>query len=239
MIRSAGSSSPRHGAGLFQDEAVPTATTRSGGAGVVDEHLLPGAAVLAHRALERGGEGLVELAELRVAPGAAFRVGSHVLLPQQHQRDALALELAVDAAPVGDDDGQRCRRARLQGGRELLFAPVLDGVPVQAGGGGQPDVLGDRALGGLQSGGDLCVRELRVPFQADHLLDHAQRDSFFGHSTPRWQKTVEGRRPGFAFSTQHCRRGRRRPYGAPLRLSRYRNGRSRCAEIEVRSRCPE
>ena len=45
------------------------------------------------------------------------RAGSDVLLPQQHQRDALAIELAVDAGPVGHDDGRNRRRARLQGRR--------------------------------------------------------------------------------------------------------------------------
>nr|ART89736.1 hypothetical protein [uncultured bacterium] len=89
------------------DEHLGTGTVDQphGGAGKVDEQLLAGQPVLAHRALERLGKRLVVFAELRVAPGAALGVGGHVLLPQQHQRHALAIELAVHAAPVGFDEG--------------------------------------------------------------------------------------------------------------------------------------
>lgn len=138
-----------------------------------NDALTGGASLPKRRWDERGGEGLVVLAELRVAPGAALGVGRNVFLSEQHQRDPLAIELAVDTAPVGNDSG-KCRcGVRLQGRRELLFAPVLDGVSVQAGGGGQADVLGDDAFGYLQGGGDARVRELRVPLQADDIFDHA------------------------------------------------------------------
>jgi len=82
-------------------------------AGEVDEQLLPGTPMLAHRSLERASERLVVLAEMGVSRGAALRVRGHVLLPQQHQRHALAIELAVEAAPVGNHDGLRRRRPRL------------------------------------------------------------------------------------------------------------------------------
>ena len=156
-----------------EDLRARTVSQLEGRSSVVDEELLAGASLLPHRALERLGELLVVAAELGVGPGPLAFVGSAVLGPQQHQRDALAVEFAVDAAPVGHDDGQRGCRARLQRSRELLFAPVLDGAPVQAGCGGQADVLGDDALGDLQRGGHLLVRELGVPLQAENIFDHA------------------------------------------------------------------
>ncbi|CAM3732644.1 hypothetical protein ROSA5918_05155 [Roseateles saccharophilus] len=171
--RCAGEHTAGSGHGRDEDLGAGAVAERHRRAGVVDEHLFPSTTVLAHRALERGREGLVVLAELRVAPGAALRVGGQVFLPQQHQRHALAVELAVDAGPVRNDDGKGSTGARLQSRRELLLAPILDGVPVQARGGGQADVLGDDALGDLQGGGDLLVRELRVPLQADDIFDHA------------------------------------------------------------------
>jgi hypothetical protein len=71
------------------------------GSGEVDEQLLAGAPVLAHRTLQALRERLVVLAELRVAPSAFIGTRGDVLLPQQHQCDALAIELSMHAAPVG------------------------------------------------------------------------------------------------------------------------------------------
>ena len=41
------------------------------------------------------------VAELGVAPGSSMGMGLNVRQPQQHERDGLAVELPVDASPVG------------------------------------------------------------------------------------------------------------------------------------------
>ena len=70
-------------------------------AGVVDERLLAGAVHLPHRRPQPPRPLPVDLAELGAA--VAVRMDLRVLLPQQLQRDAVALELAVDVRAVGPD----------------------------------------------------------------------------------------------------------------------------------------
>lgn len=139
----------------------------------VHEQFLAGAPVLPHGSLQGRGKGLVVLAELRVSPRTALGVGGHVLLPQQRERDAFAVQLSMDAGPVGHHHRLRGYRAWLQGLRERLLAQALGALPVETGRFGQRDVLGDDALGDLQGGGNLRVRQLRVPLQADDIFDHA------------------------------------------------------------------
>ena len=70
-------------------------------AGEVDERLLAGPVHLPHRRPQPPRPLPVDLAELRAA--VAVRMDLGVLLPQQLQRDAVALELAVDIRAVGPD----------------------------------------------------------------------------------------------------------------------------------------
>lgn len=100
-------------------------------------------------------------------------MGLHVLLPQQHERDALAVELALDASPVRGDVGLRGVGLGQQGRGQSLLAPVLDRLPVQASGMGQANILGHGPFGDVQGGGDLLVREVGLPLQADTVFDHA------------------------------------------------------------------
>lgn len=100
-------------------------------------------------------------------------MGLHVLLPQQHERDALAVELALDASPVRGDVGLRGVGLGQQGRGQSLLAPVLDRLPVQASGMGQANILGHGPFGDVQGGGDLLVREVGLPLQADNVFDHA------------------------------------------------------------------
>ena len=139
----------------------------------VNEQLLAGAPVLAHRALEPGAEGLVVLAELRIAPGTRLGMLGDVLLPQQQQGDALAAELLVNAAPIGFHVGREARRARQQPSKQRSLIPRAHRLPIQPGGRGQSDVLRDDTLGYRQGGGNLLVRELTLPLQANDVLDHA------------------------------------------------------------------
>ena len=69
--------------------------------GVIDEQLVAAHMGLAHGDRELAFPGSVQLAETRVA--VAFRIARDVLVPEDRQRDMLALELAMDARPVGLD----------------------------------------------------------------------------------------------------------------------------------------
>jgi len=100
-------------------------------------------------------------------------MGLHILLPQQHERHTLAVEFTVDTAPVGGDVRLRGVGLGQQGGGQSLLAPALDSLPIQAGGIGQANVLGDGSLGYVEGGSDLLVREIGLPLQADNVFDHA------------------------------------------------------------------
>ena len=77
----------------------PVDDHRHGVAGVIDEQLVAAEMGLAHRHRQLARPGPVELAEPGVA--IAVRVLLDVLVPQDRQRDVLALQLAVDARPIG------------------------------------------------------------------------------------------------------------------------------------------
>jgi hypothetical protein len=174
-LRGRGASKDATGGGHGRDKDLGARAIVYGhrGAREVDEQLLAGTSVLAHRAFEGLGEVLVVTAELGVAPGTTMGMGLHVLLPQQHERDALAVEFTVDAAPVGGDVGLRGVRLGQQGGGQSLLAPALHHLPVQACGMAQANILGHGPFGDVEGGGDLLVRELGLPLQADNVFDHA------------------------------------------------------------------
>ncbi len=83
------------------DLAAGRVDQRDGRPGVVDEQLLAGDVDLPHRAAQQLPELDVALAEARPAVGNPLGLRP-VLLPQQLQRDALAPQLAMDLAEVGD-----------------------------------------------------------------------------------------------------------------------------------------
>jgi hypothetical protein len=68
-------------------------------AGIVDEQLLAGDMDLAQGRLEAAGPFLVAFAEPRIAE--AVRACVAILLPQQHQRDVRAPQLAMHERPIG------------------------------------------------------------------------------------------------------------------------------------------
>ena len=140
--------------------------------------------MLTHRALERLGEGLVVLAELRVSPGAPALMGGPVLLPQQHQRDALAAQLDVHAGKVGLEyrhlGDAAPQQPPLQGG----LLEVGYGGPIQARGARQPEVLGHDALGDAQAACDGLVRQRSAVLESEDVLDHAYVHSLLRHRRP-------------------------------------------------------
>ena len=102
--------------------------------------------LLPHRALERFGEAAVVLAELRVAPGPLAGMFGLVFLPQQHQRDAFAAQLLVDAPKVGHGEVGLTFRTAKQATLQCRLIHLADGRPVQARRRGQANVLGNDAL---------------------------------------------------------------------------------------------
>jgi hypothetical protein len=66
---------------------------------VVDEHLVAGHVMLAHHRRQPPLELPIKIAEARVA--VAVQMSLAVLLPQHHQADARALELAGKSRPIG------------------------------------------------------------------------------------------------------------------------------------------
>jgi len=154
-------------------------------AGVVDEQLLAGAVDLAHRTLELLGEAPIVLAELRVAIGVALGVIGAVLLPQQHQRHAFAVQLLVQAAVVGLHMVARPFRRHQQAPFERGLVDALHARPIEAGGGGQANILGDDALRNAQRGSNLLVRQAGVEFQTQYVFNLTHIDPWYGHAVSR------------------------------------------------------
>jgi hypothetical protein len=96
-----------------------------------------------------------------------------VFLPQQHQRDALALQVLLHPRPVGLDEDRRRARARQQGVLQARLVPVANRVPAQLRRAGPRQVLLHHVLGDAQGGGDLVVGQPRFTLQSDDILDHA------------------------------------------------------------------
>ena len=95
----------------------------------VDESLLAGAVHLPHRRPQPPRPLPVDLAELRVAVAAGMDL--EVLLPEQLQRDPVALELAVDVRAVGSGSVGHWRRAAKQPGLERRVVQVGRQRPAQ------------------------------------------------------------------------------------------------------------
>mmetsp|Transcript_6076 Transcript_6076/g.24370 ORF Transcript_6076/g.24370 Transcript_6076/m.24370 type:complete len:788 (+) Transcript_6076:480-2843(+) len=151
-----------------------------GVAGVVDKQLLAGNVDLAHRALLALGELGVLDAKARVLVGQ--RVARGVLLPQQHQGDARALELLVHDAEVrGELVAAAGQRRAVHPGLQLFVCEALGKLTVHACHPGQGDVLAHRALGDLQRAADLAVAQAGLQVQAQCLSDLSHRDSVGWH----------------------------------------------------------
>lgn len=85
------------------DKDVSPRAVAQGRAGEIDKQFLARAVCLPHGTLEGLDPAPVVFAVLRVLVGARLGVVGLVLLPQQHQRHALAAELTVDLGKVGVD----------------------------------------------------------------------------------------------------------------------------------------
>ena len=125
-----------------------------GGACVVDEDLLACAVDLAHGVLELARPVAVAGTEGRVLV-AALADGLPVLFPEQRQGDAFLLQFLMNQRIV------RFGKGRFAGGtlpvEQFLQPGIIEGFgnrPGHANGTGQPQVLGDHALGNLERPGN-------------------------------------------------------------------------------------
>ena len=144
---------------------MPAIDDRHRVAGVVDEQFVAGAVDLAHRALQALREAMIEPAELAVAIRLAG-MGAAVLLPQQLQGDALALEFLVQVREVGRGIAFHHRRGvRKQQRLEPRLVHFRRQRPAETGIAGALHVLGHRPLGYLGGGGDPFVAETRLELE--------------------------------------------------------------------------
>ena len=153
---------------------APAVANADRGAGVVHEELLACAVHLTHRAAQRLRERTVMLEELRAPPGALARVRGDVLLPQQHQRHALAREFAMHAGKVRHHHLRMLGAAVEQSRLQRLLVHAGDRCPIgQTGRLSQAYVLGHNALGDVQRLRDSLVRQARVVLESKSFLNHA------------------------------------------------------------------
>ena len=171
--------------GGHEDVGAAAVGERDGGAGVIDEQLLAGAVDLAHRALELPGEAAVIFAELRVAVGLAIGIVGAVLLPQEHQRHALAAQFLVQVAVVGLDVLSRTFWRNKQAPLQRRLINALDRRPIQARRCGQAKVLGHGSLRHPQCSSDLPVRQLGVELQTQYIFYLTHIDPRCGHAISR------------------------------------------------------
>ena len=128
---------------------------------------------LAHGAFERLGVFTVMHAKLRVAMCLLLTVLLNVLLPQQHQRHALATQLLVDEPVIGQDKAALRGNTADQPLMQLRLVHGLNLFPAQARGTGQARVLGDDALGDAQGDGYSFIGEIAYVFETQNVLDIA------------------------------------------------------------------
>ena len=164
-----------------EDLRARTVSQLEGRSSVVDEELLAGASLLPHRALERLGERLVVTAELGVGPGPLAFVGSAVLGPQQHQRDALAAQFDVHSWVVGFDHATERGTAAQQPALEHRLVEIDRRDPVESGRTRQAEVLGNGALGDRQALRNALVGEPALQLESEYVLDHAYVHALLRH----------------------------------------------------------
>jgi hypothetical protein len=127
-------------------------------------------------------------------------MGLHILLPQQHERDALAAQFDVHAGEVGLDHRRLGSAAPEQPALKPGLVEFGHSGPVQAGGAGQAEVLGDHALGNAEAARDGLMRERGAVLESEDVLDHAYVHSLLRHRRSG-QKAVTLCRRGGSYAT--------------------------------------
>ncbi len=141
--------------------------------GVIDEDLLARLVLLTQHGIELCGPRAIENAEPRVLIPVGIR--ALVLLPEQLERHALALELAVDSGPIGkrtrDRFRGRCREEPcLERRRVIEFRRQW---PWQAGRSEAAEVITDSAVGRADTLGDLADAPPTLVGEAEDFNDLA------------------------------------------------------------------
>jgi hypothetical protein len=148
---------------------------------------------LAHRDRELALPAAVKVAEAGVA--VALRIALDVFVPEERQRDVLALELPLDVRPVGlglppvavPRPGLR-EQPRLERG----IGHLVGQWPAQPGGLEASDGRADRRRGHADPTGDLTVRYTANELQPKHFAHMAHGHSLCWHPVP----PSESRRSG-------------------------------------------
>jgi len=163
--------------------------------GVVDEQFLAGDMGLPHRAAQQLPKLAVALAEARPAVGNTLRL-SPILLPQQLQRDALAPQLAMDRAEVGNGKLRVDVALRMQSRVQGRVIECLRFTVRQPGGCGGGQVVRHRALGDTQRGGDLRVGQRTFVLETENFSNSSHGNPVGWHRRLPEQKgeSVPGRR---------------------------------------------
>jgi hypothetical protein len=172
-----------------RDLAGARVDDRHGLPGVVDEQPLTCDVGLSHRARQRCRPRPVFDAETRVLVGEVVAAG--VLLPQQLQGHARALELLVDVGVVRLKLGARTRYRRpVQAPLQLGIVELLGQRPVDTGAASHRHDAADRALGHLQRTAALAVAQPRLQVQAQDFSDLTHRDPRCGHGSAKKASSV-------------------------------------------------
>ena len=118
-------------------------------------------------------------------------MGGAVFAPQQHQRHALAAQFDVHAGVVGFDHAAERGTAAHQPAFERRLVEIGRRRPVEAGGAGQAEVLGNGALGDRQALRDALVRQAALVLESEYVLDHAYVHALLRHrSRPKGREAM-------------------------------------------------
>jgi hypothetical protein len=140
--------------------------------GVIDEDLLAGPVLLAHREPMAGEPLAVVVAE----PGVAVAVGVllEILEVQQFQGDAGLLPLGVEVRAIGDGAAAPAgRRHAVETGLQDVVGELLDLLPVQPRVGRPAEDAGHGPDADIETGGHLPVAAGQRPLLAENLADLA------------------------------------------------------------------
>ena len=184
--------------------------------GEVEEELLAGTMLLAHDDVQAARVGPITLGEPRVAEaiGAALTVFG----PEEHERDALAVQLTVDARPIGfratKDRGRRCRAFAEEPFLELAIVECVGERPRQARVCGPVEIVADGCSGQADGDADGPGTQVLGRMEPQDFTDLAHGSTGTGHRF--FSSTVWSRR---GWPMRRASRGRWR---APHRVAKTR-----------------
>ena len=197
---------------------------------------------LAHGHVDLLAEGSVEVAELAVLVGLpllgiGLRVFA-VLEPQQHQRHALASQLAVNDGEVDGDASTRLLGASrwIEPTLEFIVEEFAGELPTQVGSLRSPERATDRALGHPRRDRDLPMGATVLKTEAEYFSDLSHTVLAHPRDGDRCGLRLSVRVPAGPSLVRYGRAELPRP-SAQVRRNRC-PGASESAPRSVRNRCP-